>query len=291
MGDKTTIPWTDATWNPVTGCTPVSAGCENCYARRMVKRFPHIHGTFDATLPGQLIPRRGNFLFSEIQFHPSRIDQPLRWKKPRRIFVCSMGDLFHEDVKEEWIIDVWRIMESARRHTFMLLTKRPARLKQFIDAGMKHCGRATTDNIWLGVTCENQEMADLRIPLLLQTPAAVRFVSVEPMLGPVVLDGDCYSWRGWLRGWHCEAEARQDSRGELYPEPIQVENERINWVIAGCESGPGRRETKIEWLRDICCQCISAGVPVFIKQVSINGRVSKNPMEWPEDIRIREFPK
>ena len=228
MGDKTKIPWTDATWNPVTGCTPVSSACDHCYAARMI---------------GRGLPKMGHEgPFSHVQFHPSRLDQPLRWKKPRRIFVCSMGDLFHEQVAMAWVDDVRRTISKCQQHTFMVLTKRPERMKEYFTSEWYR----PPINLWLGVTAENQEMADLRIPILLQTPAAKRFVSVEPCLGPVDL-----------------------TRIKIYNGVIECAGGRlppVDWIIAGGESGPGARPMHPNWPRSLRDQCQAAGVPFFFKQ-------------------------
>lgn len=259
----TKIEYVDKTWNPVTGCTPVSDGCRNCWASRLVKRFPHLHGE---RAPWGTSPHREPILFSEIRFHPSRLDMPLRWKKPRRVLVCSMGDLFHEDVKRDWIDAVWSTIAEARQHTFMILTKRPERMQSYLSKKP-----TLGSHVWLGTSIENNEVAYPRMSALFQTLATNRYISVEPMLGPV----DVVSAAGM-------AALDMDRLGEdLGP----------HWVICGCESGPGRRPCNIEWVRSLVQQCEVAGVPAFVKQVSINGRVSRVPMEWPEDIRIREWPK
>lgn len=252
MGDRSLIEWTDATWNPVTGCTPVSDGCRNCYAKRMIKRFPHLHGM--DVLPSHMGYGPGDadpYPFSRISFHPGRLDQPLRWKKPRRIFGCSMGDLFHEDVHPGNLKDIWLTMMLAKQHIFMVLTKRPENIaakllttaNKLNSDSVRECNAMWPSNIWLGVTAENQETADQRIPILLQTPAAKRFVSVEPMLGPVDLrpflphefnrephcpwcEG-CIPNRGDWDGWK---ETREGKHGPF-----------LDWVICGGESGPGAR--------------------------------------------------
>ena len=246
MPDRSRIEWTDATWNPVTGCSPVSAGCDNCYAEKMHRRF------YRGWNP------RAHF---DVRFHPDRLDQPLRWKKPRRIFVCSMGDLFHDGVREEWILSVLIRIIKAPQHTFMVLTKRPSRMNQFFAHAAEMTG-GNPPNLWLGVTAENQEMFDLRWPYLRDTPAALRFISFEPGIGPLWIPPN-----GIL---HAD-----------YPWP--------DWVIAGCESGPRRRPAKIEWFRSLRDQCVAAGVPFFLKQMEVNGKVVKMPMldgrEW------KEFPK
>lgn len=171
----TQIEWATDTWNPITGCSPISEGCQNCYAKRMSKRLAGRCG-YDKDNPFKLT------------LHPDRLEQPLHWKKPRQTFVCSMGDMFHEDVPTEYIIKVFDIMSQSPQHTFIVLTHRPESMVDFI-CGMNFCGfwGPVPKHIWLGVTCENQAKADERIPVLLQIPAAVRFVSIEPMLGPVDL--------------------------------------------------------------------------------------------------------
>jgi protein gp37 len=195
MSDKTGIEWTDATWNPVTGCTEVSPGCDHCYAKTFAERWRgvpghHFEQGFDVVL------------------RPERLDQPLRWSRPRRIFVNSMSDLFHDAVPDAFIAHVWAVMAAAEQHTFQVLTKRHGRMRSLLrtvdfwrtvsyrleDMGLD--GVDSIDppsNVWLGVSVENQQWADIRIPALLDTPAAVRFLSCEPLLGPV--DLDTQPWR------------------------------------------------------------------------------------------------
>ena len=231
---------TGETWNPITGCSPVSAGCLNCYAARMAKRFGESHG-YPADEPFR------------VTFHPDRLERPSRWKKPKTIFVCSMGDLFHEDVEAPW---VYRVLEEAcfcEHHTFIVLTKRPKRMATV----MSH-EPIVLPNLWLGVTAEDQAAADERVPLLLKTPAAVRWVSVEPMLEETDL-------------------------------AMLVDD--LDWVVIGCESGPRRRPCKPEWVEALVEQCQEAGVAVYVKQLDLGGAVSKDPDEWPEELRIREWPK
>lgn len=254
MADRTRIEWATTTWNPITGCSPVSEGCENCYARRMAQRL------------------RGRFGYPEddpfrVTLHFERLDQPLKWKKPRRIFVCSMGDLFHEDVPEYAILAVWQKMgefhgldgqilpvEQRPGHIYMVLTKRPKRALDFLSC---HYPRGfARRNLLIGVTCENQKRADERIPVLLQIPAAVRFVSIEPMLGPVDLSVKTF-WDDPSAG--------------------------IQWVIVGGETGPGARPMAPVWARSVRDQCRAAGVPFFMKQMA-----KKEPI--PEDLMIREYP-
>lgn len=229
------IEWTDSTWNPITGCTPVSEGCRNCYAKGIAKRFPVVHGG----------------LFSEIRFHEDRLMQPLKWKKPRKIFVCSMGDLFHEDVQVQWLNEVFRVIQNCRQHTFIVLTKRPERAKSYLRS-VASCRAWPEDdvvfpNVWLGVTAENQEQADKRIPILLDTPAAVRVVSVEPMLGYVDLDIPIETGYGSGFG-------------------LSTALGYIDGVLCGGESGPNARPMHPDWARSLRDQCVAAGVPFFFKQ-------------------------
>lgn len=224
---------TPETWNPVTGCTKVSEGCAHCYAERMARRlagrygYPEAPHHFDVTL------------------HPDRLEQPLRWRKARTVFVCSMSDLFHEDIPFAYIDRVFDVMERAREHTFQVLTKRAARLAEYCRARIADFGADILPNVWLGVTAENQARAHERITHLLSVPAVVRFVSIEPMLGPVKLNGvedtheQHHYWRYTLR---------------------------LDWVIVGGESGPGSRPMRADWARMIRDQCIDAKVPFFFKQ-------------------------
>ncbi|OZF47546.1 DUF5131 family protein [Rhodococcus sp. 14-2470-1a] len=277
MGDKTGIEWTDATWNPVTGCTKVSPGCDHCYAESIARRFngtPAYHAGFEVTL------------------RPERLDQPLRWQKPRRIFVNSMSDLFHESVPDGFIAAVWFVMglsagcipERYRGHTFQILTKRPARmrawLRKWADVGdpslppqhpaAKECGRAellvaaeefiggvilydwmdgprywpaVLPNVWLGVSAEDQNWAEIRVPALIETPAVVRFVSAEPLLGGIDF--------GAITSPHDEDYSALDV---------------LDWVIVGGESGHGARPMNPDWARSVRDQCVAASVPFLFKQ-------------------------
>ena len=242
MGSKTEISWTDATWNPVTGCTPVSPGCANCYAARYAKR--------------QLGDFKAGRKFSKVLIHPDRLQIPLHWRKPRRIFVCSMGDFFNEQVPSLFQKEIFRTMISAPQHTFQILTKRPYFMERTIREIMNHiCGPhwRMPDNIWLGVTCEDQKQADERIPLLLQTPAAVRFVSMEPMLGLIKLTRHhAYCPTHDFDGGFCTGSC---------PERIY-----LDWVICGGESGPGARPVHPNWARSLRDQCVAADIPFHFKQ-------------------------
>lgn len=259
MAKYSRIEWTDATWSPVTGCTPISEGCQNCYARRMAKRLAGRCG----------YPKDEPF---RVTLHPERLDEPLKWKKPRKVFVCSMGDLFHEDVPDEFVWKVFDVMFEAGgdKHIYLILTKRPERMHKFIR-NIEDWDSSEAPHIWLGVTAENQQRADERIPILLQIPAAVRFISVEPMLGPIRLQRDWLMCPGGAEYGHGMSLTRVHAGGCCDRHP------RIHWVICGSESGPNHRKTKIEWIRDLREQCISANVPFFLKQMEINGRMVKMP--------------
>jgi len=204
-----------------------------------------------------------------VTFHPDRLEVPLHWKKPRHIFVSSMGDLFHKSVEDDWIHSVLSVAISTYYgyHTYILLTKRPARMMQFSKY-------FTSSRIWLGVTAENQARADERIPILLQIPAAVRFVSYEPALGPIDLSQYLPRWE-----WHyhdpvtnqdvySDDKIRSAGSSKIIRYP---DDPYINGIIAGCESGPGRRPAKVQWFRDIKDQCVEAKVPFFLKQAVMFG--------------------
>lgn len=274
----TKIEWSDATWNPVTGCSHVSPGCEYCYAERLSHRFGR------TTLPWGAQNAAEN-----VVLHPARLNLPLSWKKPRRIFVNSMSDLFHEQVPYEFISDIFATMALCPSHTFQVLTKRPERMLELLT-GSKAVGFRYPSspwplpNVWLGVSCEDQQRADERIPLLIHTPAAVRFISAEPLLGPLDLTHleilpekdriDGFPWLDALTG----VVAGPDDQLA-----------RLDWVIVGGESGGPherrlvesmsytnslqRRETRVlprlerlEWVRSLRDQCIGAGVAFFFKQ-------------------------
>lgn len=270
------IEWTDATWNPTVGCSIVSPGCHNCYAMKMAKRLramgrPEYQDVVDDA---------GRWT-GKVSTLDDRQIEPLTWKKPRRVFVDSMSDLFHDDVPDEFIDNVFAVMALCPQHTFQILTKRAERMAAYMAGDrvrsvasrvkrfshpnalskailMVHGIRLDDrneivphwplSNIWLGVSVEDQKRADERIPHLLHTPAAVRFLSCEPLLGPLDLSP-------WLQfegpGWHYRDEIG-------YPP--------IDWVIAGGESGPNARPMHPDWARSIRDQCQAAGVPFFFKQ-------------------------
>lgn len=222
---KTGIEWCDVTWNPVTGCEKVSQGCKNCYAERV----------FDRMAQNPKAPMYHARKFTDVQVHPERLGDPLKWKKPKRVFVNSMSDLFHEDVSDEFISEVFEAMKEASQHQFLILTKRPLRMKQFIGNGQP------LPNVGLGVSIEDQQTANERILILVETPAAIKCVSYEPPIGPV----DFRKVPGFNR----------------------VGQDLSNWwVIAGGESGPNARPPHPDWFRAVRDQCKAAGVPFFFKQ-------------------------
>lgn len=265
MGDKSGIEWTNATWNPLRGCRRVSEGCRHCYAERIAARFSGLGQPYEGLATRtQLGPRwTGN-----VRLLPELLDQPLYWAKPRRIFVNSMSDLFHEDVPADFIWDVFAVMAACPQHTFQVLTKRPARMQAMLrlpgsvhkldtacDALAVRQGWCHADNwqwplanVWLGVSVEDQAAADERIPLLLRTPAGVRWVSAEPLLGPINL-----------------AQAHKAYMDGKWYEPDDQPN-RLDWVVVGGESGPGARPMHPDWARRIRDDCQRAGVPFFFKQ-------------------------
>jgi protein gp37 len=284
MADGTKIEWTDATWNPITGCSVVSPGCTNCYAMKLAgTRLKHSPSRQGLTTDS----KTGPVWNGQVRLNEQWLDQPLLWRDPRMIFVCAHGDLFHEAVPDEWIDRVFAVMASATRHTFQVLTKRAGRMRGYLSNpdvasriqelcyDMPDRGRTTEwhegmplPNVWLGVSVEDQARADERIPLLLETPAAKRFASCEPLLGLVTL-------RDWLtRDWH----------PTMPPETTS----RIDWVIAGGESGPGARPMHPDWARSLRDQCQSAGVPFFMKQMWGTSKSRMPPI--PDDLMIREFP-
>lgn len=223
MGD-TTIEWTDKSWNPVTGCSKVSTGCKNCYAERI----------FHRPYPGRK--------FGDVRCHPERLEQPLHWKKPCRIFVNSMSDLFHEAIPDEFLWEIFGVMHRAQRHIFQVLTKRPERMRQALMAWEINLGFFVPRNIWLGVSAEDQPTFDARWSYLEKCPAALRFLSLEPLLGPI------------------------DIRRSLPHSKGGCGLVSVHWVIAGGESGPNARPSHPDWFRSVRDQCQAVDVPFFFKQ-------------------------
>lgn len=250
----TRIEWTDEVWNPVTGCTKISAGCKNCYASRIasgrLKNHPRYKG----------LTNNGSWT-GEVRLHPEMLIDPFSWRKPRMCFVCSMSDLFHDDVPMQFQASVVATISKNPKHTFQVLTKRPENMKRFFERWQFLLDYPPPPNAWFGVTVENQYNI-WRISPLMDVAATVQFVSCEPLLGPVILPVRWLNYKG----------SRQ-------------------WVIVGAETGQKSRPMDLEWARDIRDQCQVAGVPFFMKSLKIGHSISTNPNEWPEDLRVREFPE
>jgi protein gp37 len=292
MADLTAIEWTDATWNPITGCSVVSPGCTNCYAMRLAGTRLRNH----PSRAGLTIESKAGPVWNgEVRFNERALLQPLSWKRPRMIFVCAHGDLFHESVPDAWIDQVFAVMALAPQHIFQVLTKRSDRMFRYlsdfgavwriyetvcdmtldlslpivlihpdVDATMAppgqriHLHQWPLPNVWLGVSVEDQKRAEERIPDLLATPAAIRWISAEPLLGPINLRSIDISGdeeilplgARWL--------------GRL--EPGEAEGPRIDWVVAGGESGPAARPMHPAWAHSLRDQCAAADVPFLFKQ-------------------------
>jgi protein gp37 len=297
MGQKTEIAWCDSTWSPVRGCTRVSRGCEHCYSERMAAR----------RLPGLMSPTTGEPFATmtpsgprwtgRVELIESQLEVPLRWRKPRRIFVNSMSDTFHEAFPDSAIDRIFAVMALCPQHTFMVLTKRAERMREY---GLRCANMQAEDpfgpmelspfrRVWLGVSVEDQVTADERIPLLLQTPAAVRFISLEPMLGAVDLTR--YLVARSVKDGYAEVR-RQFPADPAIPTPVHLRlRPSLDWVIVGGESGPDARPMHLDWARSVRDQCLAAGVPFFFKQIC-DARGRKIPFDQcPADLQIREFPK
>ncbi|WP_280317256.1 phage Gp37/Gp68 family protein [Nocardia wallacei] len=274
---STSIEWTDRTWNPVTGCDNVSPGCDNCYAMTMAKRLKAM-GNPKYQTDGN--PRTSGPGFG-VAVHEKALREPFSWRKPSMVFVNSMSDLFHADIPDEFIARVFAVMAATSQHTYQILTKRHGRMASLVGSdrfesmvaaaflyddtvpdGARTSGTWPLRNVWLGVSAEDQKRADLRIPALMKTPAAVRFVSAEPLLGP-----------------------------------IDLNDAPLDWLIIGGESGPGARPMQAQWARSLRDQCEQLGIACHFKQAGTVlakewGAASKkgsDPAEWPEPFP-REFP-
>lgn len=261
MSDKTGIEWTDATWNPVTGCTEVSPGCDHCYAKTFAERFRGTEGHYF---------ERG----FDVQLRPEKLEQPLKWARPRRIFVNSMSDLFHDSVPDEYIARVWAIMARSPQHTFQVLTKRHARMRSLLGSRSfrdefelftpsQLIGPWPLPNVWLGVSTESQQWADIRIPALLATPAVVRFISAEPLLGHIELYGSpSQPGPAIVRTGVQTRPSTPDGPAEYdYDDQFG-----LDWVIVGGESGHGARPMDPEWVRSLRDECRATGTAFLFKQ-------------------------
>lgn len=328
---KTSISWIDTTWNPLRGCSRVSSGCEHCYAESQAGRFSG---------PGQpyegLVRKtsQGWKWTGDVKIIEKDLEVPLHWKNPRRIFVNSMSDLFHERVTDQWLLMIFDVMRRCPRHTFQILTKRPERMANicqrlrfdpdYLDRRPRHLslqyrtpgngvmwladsadgpgyrlmgGKGCTGMtwVWMGVSCENQATADERIPWLLQTPAAVHFLSCEPLIESTDL-------REWLHGEHRDAgECEKWIQGDFVDFCAHTP---LHWIIVGGESGSKARPCNMAWIRSIVQQCQQAQVPCFVKQLGawpyskedredhflLRNRKGADPSEWPNDLQVQQFP-
>lgn len=279
------IEWTEKTWNPVSGCTKISDGCKNCYAETMAKRL-------------KAMGAKGYENGFAVTLHPSRLREPLERKKPTMYFVCSMGDLFHEDVPFEFIDRVFAIIALTPHLTYQILTKRPERMRQYFERlkinnvyylkvpwenlpaskgyGDLFVANPPFANVWLGVTAENQEQADKRIPILLDTPAALRFVSIEPMLGEISLEKQHRKMVGDKPAYPCSENYLLD----------------LDWVIVGGETGTGARPLQYEWVKDIQEQCKAAHIPFFFKKWGKLGQIDKTLIDgYIDGVECRAMPE
>jgi protein gp37 len=325
MGDKTAIQWTDATWNPIRGCRRVSAGCENCYAEKVANRFSGEGKPYEG-----LVTLKGRWN-GKVMKVPHMLDQPLRWTKPRLVFVNSMSDLFFEALDFEYIAACFAIMAASPEHTFQVLTKRPEQAQKFfawlghapwlrafealeriapeahkralkVCRTIAHEGEWPLPNVWLGISAEDQETAVKRVRTLRRLPAAVHWISQEPQIGPINYRPEVFEWQ----------PVGQDEDG------VAVILQPIRWIVIGGESGAGARPFDIEWARQTLRETDKTECSVFIKQlgaVAIDSNVGGNTAmrlagwkpntepvelahrkggeieEWPEDLQRRDWPR
>lgn len=305
MADRTAIEWTDATWNPVVGCQVVSAGCKNCYAMKLAGGRLRNHPT-RAGLTSDT--KAGPVWNGEVRLNASELRKPLSWMRSRRIFACAHADLFYDHVPHEWIDQVFAVMALAPRHTFQVLTKRPGRMRDYVAAprdviverlreAARKIGASLLDcadlkalqwplpNVWKGVSVEDQPAAEQRIPFLLDTLAAVRWISAEPLLGPLNIEPWTCRWCGGRR-WEDDKnwsprypdlwQGEREPRDGLIPcancnfggRHFEVAPRRptLDWVVVGGESGAAARPMQAEWARELRDQCVDARVPFLFKQ-------------------------
>lgn len=334
MSDHSDIEWTDATWNPVVGCEQISPGCAHCYAKTL---HDMRHRAF---LDGKRLPIQYAEPFEVIQLRPDRLDQPLRWRTPRQIFVNSTTDLFHVDVPDDFLDKIFGVMALASWHTFQVLTKRHDRMRDYLshpDIGWRWLSRCYQhgetradrdcwqgrdaekwtrdglDNVHLGVSVENQHFANLRVDALLETPAAVRFVSCEPLLEAVTLrrlhlgvrktgHGERFIERDALDGW----ETHYHGVHQTSLKDVVNTGRRLNWIIEGGESGTGARDHNTAWTLALIVEAEDAGVPIFVKQLGAKPTITDpagvtrplrlvhkkggDPTEWADELRVRQYP-
>jgi protein gp37 len=273
VAQTTKIEWADVSWNPVSGCSKVSTGCKNCYAETLSLRYGQTTAPWTARNAEQ-----------NVMLKPHKLREPLSkagpWKNPCRVFVNSMSDLFHEQIPDEYIAQVFDVMAAAPQHTFQILTKRPERMRDFRRAWhADHPGCRPLPNVWLGVSIENRKWVG-RADVLRETPAAVRFISAEPLLGPLVCTGGFFA-RGDDGLYH------RDWPDGYIGDDLDLDG--IDWCIAGGESGSGHRPLDVQWMRDLRDACAASGTAYFVKQLG-GARPGTALEDLPADLRIREFP-
>ncbi len=285
MAQATTIEWCDVSWNPTHGCSRVSTGCKHCYAETLSLRYGQTKAPWTARNASE-----------NVLLKPHKLREPLSnaglWKNPCRVFVNSMSDLFHEQIPDEYIVQVFRTMGAAHWHSYQILTKRPERMRDVlrrISPILEAEGRAPLGpawrHVWLGVSIENRKWVG-RADVLRDTPAAVRFVSAEPLLGPLVYDDYAYTdSRGTVRCWS-GTHLDEAISGNFLPE---LDLTGIDWLIVGGESGKGHRPFDLQWARDLRDACRERDTAYFLKQVG-GHRPGTALEDLPEDLRIREFP-
>lgn len=324
MGDKTGIQWTDATWNPLRGCTRVSKGCENCYAEKVAYRFSGPGQPYEGLIA---IGKKGPRWNGVIKLVPEKLIDPLRWTRPRMVFVNSMSDLFHENISNEYIAAVFGVMAEAKTHTFQILTKRPKRAKEFFDwlttkayaescavdgfypytqyevgiclaEAAKLTGRSKLfpkdfpiwplPNVWLGISAENQETANKRVPLLMECPANIHWVSYEPALGPV-------DFSEWIDNSGYDSLLRTFTGRKATPPSL-------DWIVVGGESGSGSRPFDWKWAQHVVDTTSASSTAVFVKQLgskpvlkdsgisSLKSYKGGEISEWPKGLQVREYP-
>lgn len=255
MSDRTRIAWANSTWNPIAGCSPIGAGCQNCYAKRMAQRLKNMGNPF---YRGVVV--KGLWNGTTAIAHADIWNAPKKWRKPRRIFVCSMGDLFHHTVSDETIECVADVARDCPQHKFLWLTKRNGRMVQHLREHF------APGNVWAGISASTNAEADKACCALNELRGTLGWLSLEPLIEPVTL---------------FRTEWKPGRTGHCFP----------SWVVIGCESGPNKRPCSLKWVDDLVGECRDAGVPCFVKQLNLDNRVSRDPSEWPKELRVQEWPE
>ena len=282
---KTKIAWCYASWNPIVGCTKIAAGCANCYAERMAKLLKRI----GITQYQDVVDENG--WTGELRFVPKALDKPIKWRKPQQIFICSMGDLFHDKVEFSWIDEIAYVIKQFPQHTYIATTKRAKNMRTRMNYYYNKVSPPNPiPNLHLGISISTQQDLDANIGHLLDTPAAVRWISYEPAVEPIDITR-------WL--------TKCDKCGMTGLTPIKkiaryycaicgqevAWYKTIDWVVVGCESGPGRRPMKLEWALDLVLQCRLINIPVFVKQLEVDGSVTDDMSKFPKELQVREYSK